>query len=116
MSTQGLSHGLSQAQQLADTGRLADAAKLCETLARTYGTSPEVYYLLGLVHDALGDVQQAVTSYRKVLFLQPNHGDAAGHLAPLIRKQGDVAGADRLQARARRMGERDLGGTAGDRK
>lgn len=94
---------LAQARLLADTGQLAEAANMCEALLRTRSTSVEVHYLLALVHDALGDTQQAAMQYRRVLFLAPGHRDAATHLALMARTQGDAAGAERLNSRAKRI-------------
>lgn len=97
---------LAQARTLADAGRLDDAARVCETVLQRHGTSVEAHYLLALVRDALGETQQAAAEYRRVLFLAPGHQDAAAHLALLARAQGDAADAERLQARARRIGRR----------
>jgi len=76
---------------LADAGRLPEAAQACEEALRTQSASAEGYYLLALVQDALGETEQAAKSYRKVLFLEPGHAEAAAHLSLLAGRQGDVA-------------------------
>jgi chemotaxis protein methyltransferase WspC len=58
---------------------------------------------MGLVRDATGNQPEAVSYYRKALYLEPNHGEAQIHLALLMEKQGDTAGAQVLRNRARRL-------------
>lgn len=95
--------GLDEAERLANQGHLAEAAKHCEAHLREHGPSPEALYLLGLVRDADGSQAQAAETYRKVLYLDPNHHEALVHLALLLAKCGDRAGAQVLQQRARRL-------------
>jgi chemotaxis protein methyltransferase WspC len=95
--------GIELARRLADQGRLADAAGHCEAHLREHGPSAEAFYLLGLVSDASGRTGEAVEQYRKALYLEPNHHEALIHLALLLQKQGDAAGAQRLQRRASRL-------------
>jgi chemotaxis protein methyltransferase WspC len=94
---------LAQARELADAGRLADAARACEQVLRKYSISVDAHYLLALVCDALGDTPRAAAQYRKVLFLEPGHQDAVAQLAFLARARGDNLGAERLKARVRRI-------------
>ena len=70
------------------------------------GESAAAYALLGLVRDAMGSHHQAALCYRKALYLEPGHSEALMHLALLLEKQGDAAGARRLRERARRVEER----------
>lgn len=97
---------LASAQRLADAGKLIEAAAMCDRVIRAQGTSADAYYLLGVIHDALHDRVRAEASYRKVLFLVPEHVEAALHLAALLRHRGDADGARRLEARVRRGGDR----------
>ena len=94
---------LAAAQRLADAGRLGEAAKCCEGHLQQQGPSSEAYYLLGLVRDALGDRQNALECYRKVVYLEPEHVEALLHLALVSEKAGDTAAAQRLRERARRI-------------
>jgi chemotaxis protein methyltransferase WspC len=93
---------LQSAKHLADAGRLEEAGELCEAHLKEQGPSPEAYYLLGLVRDAVGDLQSAAECYRKVLYLEPAHSEALVHLALLSEKRGDTGSAQRLRERARR--------------
>ncbi len=97
---------LEAARQLADAGRMAEAAPLCEAYLREQGDSAEGHYLLGLIRDVLGDAQSATQSYRKALYLNPNHSEALVHLALLAERRGDAGEAQRLQERARRVAGR----------
>ena len=64
---------------------------------------------MGLVRDATGSHADAATYYRKALYLDPNHYDTQIHLALLIEKQGDGAGAQVLRNRARRLEQKSKG-------
>jgi chemotaxis protein methyltransferase WspC len=96
---------LSRARQLGDAGKFAEAGRLCEAHLKQHGPTSEAYHLLGLLRDAMGDLQRASECYRKVLYLDPNHSEALLHLALLSDKQGDTANAQRLRERARRAAE-----------
>ncbi len=93
---------LKVARGLADAGDLLGAARACETYLLEEGGCAAGYYLLGIVHDALGDRTRAADCYRKTLYLQPDHGEALTHLSLLAQKGGDVASANRLHLRAQR--------------
>ncbi|MES2531452.1 MAG: protein-glutamate O-methyltransferase CheR [Pseudomonadota bacterium] len=91
-----------ESRRLADLGRVDEALAACERWLATSGPSAEAYYFQGLLHDAAGRVQQAQAGYRKALYLDPAHAPALLHLAALLESQGDIEGAQRLKARARR--------------
>jgi chemotaxis protein methyltransferase WspC len=93
---------LRTASGLADAGRLEEASEMCENHLRRHGPSAEAYYLLSLVRDAMGNWRDAAESYRKTLYLEPDHVEALMHLALLTENQGDFAAAGRLRERARR--------------
>jgi chemotaxis protein methyltransferase WspC len=99
--------GMVDAQRLADQGRLAEAALCCEAYVREHGPSPQAFYLLGLMQDAAGNRPEAANFYRKALYLDPNHHETVVHLALLLEKQGDTAGAKILNDRACRQQRRD---------
>jgi chemotaxis protein methyltransferase WspC len=95
--------GLDEILGLANQGRLSEAIQRCEELLRTHGPSAAAYHLMGLAHDATGMHQEAEQYYRKALYLDPGHHETLLHLAFLLEKQGDAAGALRLQTRAKRV-------------
>ena len=94
--------GLDEIVRLANQGRLSEAIQRCDELLRTRGPSVQAYHLMGLAHDATGKQQEAEKYYRKALYLDPGHHEALVHLAFLLEKQGDAAGAQRLHQRAKR--------------
>jgi chemotaxis protein methyltransferase WspC len=93
---------LDAARQLADAGRLEEAAAICESHLRKEGPSAQVYYLLGLLCDARGDIK-ASDYYRKALYLEPNHYETLVHMSLLLERSGDSAGARAFKRRAERV-------------
>jgi chemotaxis protein methyltransferase WspC len=94
---------LSEATRLADQGHFVEAATCCEQHLRRCGPSAPAFYLMGLVRDATGNHGEAATYYRKALYLDPDHYDTQIHLALLLEKRGDPAGAQTLRNRAHRL-------------
>jgi len=92
---------LEVARQLADSGRIEEAAAICEAHLAKHGASAEAYYLLGLMKDASDD-PEAITFYRKALYLEPHHYEALVHVALWLEKVGDVIGARPFKRRAER--------------
>jgi chemotaxis protein methyltransferase WspC len=97
------STNLNLVTELADAGRLPEAARACEEYLREHGPSAAAYYLLGLIQGAMGFERQAGELYRKTIYLDPTHVDALMHLALFAQKQGDMTAAHRLQNRAQRI-------------
>ena len=95
--------GMEKAINLADQGRLAEAEKACEVHLRSHGPSTQVFYLLGLIRDASGNLPEAAQYYRKALYLDPNHLECLTQLAFLLEKQGDDRGAQVLRNRVSRV-------------
>lgn len=95
-------------RRLADEGRLDEAARGAEAHLRECGPSPEALLLLALISDARGEVVAAQRHYRKVLYLEPANREALGHLALLLKKEGDHAGARLVDDRMRRHDERSM--------
>lgn len=93
------SSSLEIAQQLADAGKLSEAATLCEEHIRSNGPSAQAYYLIGLVLDARG-ATGAADYYRKALYLDPDHLDALWHMALLLEENGNHKEAQSLKRRA----------------
>ena len=75
---------------------------------RERGVSPDALLLLGLISDASGNASAAAGYYRQLLYLEPAHSDGLGHLALLLKKQGDVSGAKVLTDRLRRLEARGV--------
>ncbi|MCE7763284.1 tetratricopeptide repeat protein [Pseudomonas putida] len=101
---EGASELLASIARLANAGASEQARTECQRYLGQFAPSAQVYYWLGLLSDTEGDAQQALTHYRKALYLEPQHPEALVHLAALLASQGDLAGARRLQDRAARVG------------
>lgn len=102
-------HGIEDLRRIADSGDVEEAARGCEAFMRDNGPSADIFLLLGLIRDAGGDALAAANYYRKALYLDPANPEALGHLALLLRRQGDHAGAKLLDERMRRQGGRRNG-------
>jgi chemotaxis protein methyltransferase WspC len=94
---------LEEAFALADQGKLAEAAALCEEQMRMHGPSASAFYLMGLICSADGRLTAADRCYRKALYLDQNHHDALVHLALLLEQQGDMPAAKLLRGRAQKL-------------
>jgi len=92
---------LETARQLADAGRLQDAATICERHLDSDGDSAQGWYLLGLIRDASGD-SSAADCYRKALYLKPDHYETLLQMAMWLQKNGESARARTFKARAER--------------
>jgi chemotaxis protein methyltransferase WspC len=96
------SSDLEAARRLADAGRLNQAAQICETHLRQNPASAQAHYLLGLLREATGQ-PDAIDSYRKALYLEPNHYESLLQMALLLQKNGDVERARAFKTRAQRV-------------
>ncbi|WP_447742499.1 CheR family methyltransferase [Pseudomonas laurentiana] len=101
---EGKSELLASIARHANAGASAQARAECQRYLGQFAPAAQVFYWLGLLSDTEGDAQQALTHYRKALYLEPQHPEALVHLAALLAAQGDQAGARRLQERAARVG------------
>jgi len=92
---------LDYAKRLAEAGRLAEAAAVCEAHLDQNRASADAYFLLGRVRGAGGDLR-AGDCFRKALYLEPNHYESLMQLALLAEKGGDAKGARQYRRRAQR--------------
>ena len=53
-----------------------EALQVCGEYLQRVPDSAEGHFLLGVLHDALGHIDLAVSSFRKVLYLDPTHREA----------------------------------------
>jgi len=94
---------LQSASRLADQGHLEEARLQCEAYLKEQGGSAQAWFLLGVISDTQGHKDQAVTNFRKALYLDPEHYDALLHLSLLLDEQGDKKAAQNLRHRMQRM-------------
>jgi len=102
---------LQLAERLANEGQLQAAKTRCAEAMRRNPADENAIFLMGVLEDALGNLTAALGHFRRVLYLQPTMQAAMAHLAVLLERTGDVAGADRLRARAHRVARRMEPGT-----
>jgi len=92
---------------LADGGRLEEAVDACEQHLRMHGPSSRWYYLLGVIQDSLGQVENAVAFLRKALYLDPKHEESLFLLSLLAEQTGEHAQAEQYRRRARKVREKE---------
>jgi len=90
------------ARELADRGRLPEAAALATARLASAPVDAEALTLLGLVRAAQGRDREAAECLRRALAVEPDHEEALLHLAMVLERSGDQVGAARLRARARK--------------
>jgi len=91
------------AKTAANQGRLDEAVQLCKNYLNQNQVNAEAYVLLGEVQQAMSQNEQAAQSFRKAIYLQPNHEAALTHLALLKEQQGDKVSASLLWQRIHRL-------------
>ncbi|WP_395406832.1 CheR family methyltransferase [Pseudoduganella sp. UC29_106] len=97
---------LAAARQLADQGKLKEAAAACKALLAQKPETAEAWFILGLLAEAAQDTEQAEQQLRRCLYLHPDHYEALCHLALLAEQGGNRSAAATLKARAARAYER----------
>jgi chemotaxis protein methyltransferase WspC len=98
---------LPQATQLADAGKLQEARAVCERVLGESGASSEAYRLLGIIHQASGDIAAAIDCFNKALYLEPTCYEALVHLALLHERRGELPAAENFRRRAERARKAD---------
>lgn len=94
-------------QQLADEGRLKQALTECDKLIAAVPDSAQGYYLKGLVLLGFDADEEAMTAFKKAVYLDPKHYQSLIHLSVLAEEQGELRAAENFRARADRL--RDSG-------
>jgi chemotaxis protein methyltransferase WspC len=101
--------GLAEVHRLAEQGHLVEAARLCQAYLKGKAASAEAVFLLGVIRDAAGNLEEAADLYRKAIYLNPADDLALAHLALVLERSGDVAGAEAANDRLRRFERRGRG-------
>ena len=76
----GTAADLAAIASLADAGRTGEALSLCSASLARRGPDADLYYWLGLLHDAQDGADMALSCYRKALYLQPDHPEAGAQM------------------------------------
>jgi chemotaxis protein methyltransferase WspC len=99
---------LAEADRLANAGQLAEALAWCERHRSRLPPSPQLFFLMGMLHQSAGDFDRAEGCFHKTLYLDTSHEEALLALALLARQRGDTAMADQYrQSAARAMGRKE---------
>ena len=93
---------LREAGALANTGRHAEALALCESGRQSLPPAPELFLLMGMIHQAAGDLDRAEACFHKTLYLDASHDEALLALALLATQRGDARMADTYRQSAAR--------------
>jgi chemotaxis protein methyltransferase WspC len=99
---------LQEVQNLADSGKLRQAAVLCAHYIKGHRACPRGLYLLGMVRMAEARKREAEELFNQVVYLDPHHREAMIHLAHLAEARGEQAVARRWRQRAERIPERPV--------
>ena len=94
---------LERAQQLADQGRLQEAAVFCERLLLVDAANPYAYCLLGTILHGMGNLGRAEECFNRAIYLDEQCYAAVLHLSLIKEHRGDSAGAEVLRRRAARI-------------
>jgi chemotaxis protein methyltransferase WspC len=94
---------LREAGALANARRLSDALALCDAHARQGGPAPQLFFLMGMLHQSAGDLDRAEGCFHKTLYLDAAHDEALLALALLAGQRGDTAMAEKYKQSAARI-------------
>ena len=102
----GLEGVLAEAGRLANEGRLAEALDYCGQQRASLPPSPELFFLMGMLHQSAGDPDRAEGCFHKTLYLDADHEEAHLALALVARHRGDLAMAEKYRQSAARAAAR----------
>lgn len=93
-------HRFQHAVQLFSQGDHQAAAQLALSLAESHRDSPDIWNLLAVIQNRLGNLQGAIAAMEKAIPLRPDQPIYHANLAEMYRRQGDPARAVRCALRA----------------
>ena len=94
---------LAEAGALANQQRLAAALEICERSRHQLPPAPELFFLMGMLHQAAGDLDRAEGCFHKTLYLDAAHDEALLALALLATRRGDIKMAETYRQSAARV-------------
>ncbi|MFM9025394.1 MAG: CheR family methyltransferase, partial [Planctomycetaceae bacterium] len=93
---------LHEAGTLANAGRLVEALAVCERAHGERAPSPELFFLMGMIHQSAGDLDRAEGCLHKTLYLDATHDEALLALALIAAQRGDDRMAETYRQSAAR--------------
>lgn len=100
---------LRRAGDIANAGRHAEAIAYCEQARTRLPPSADLFFLLGMLHQAVGGLDSAESCLHKTLYLDANHEEALLALALLAAQRGDPRMAETYRQSAGRVLARKAG-------
>lgn len=97
---------IAAANALANGRRFSEAIALCEAYLRGAPPAAELFFLMGMLHQALGRADLAEDCLHKTLYLDAAHEEALLALSLLATGRGDHRLAEQFRDSARRVLER----------
>lgn len=97
---------LHEAHELASVGRHAEAMEACRRQQQAAGPSAAVFFLMGTLHQAAGDLDRAEASLHKALYMDPAHDEAFLSLAVVATQRGNDQMAEHYRQSAARVRSR----------
>jgi chemotaxis protein methyltransferase WspC len=97
---------LREAGHLANAHRYAEALAVCDRGRQALPPAPELFLLMGILHQAAGDLDRAEGCFHKTLYLDGGHEEALLALALLAARRGDARMADAYRQSAARAAAR----------
>jgi chemotaxis protein methyltransferase WspC len=97
---------LRTAQELADAGRRVEALEACIRYQQTAGPSARLFFLMGMLYQATGDLERAEAFLHKTLYMDPDHDEAILSLALVAMQRGDAPMAEHYRQSAARVQSR----------
>jgi len=79
---------------------MSSAEIICTQLLDKKGPSPTLFFLLGVIKENQGEVDEAIELLRKAVYLDPQHHESLTFLSLLAQRTGDEAGARNYWRRA----------------
>ncbi len=97
---------LREAHELANAGRHAEALEACKRHQQAAGPSAQVFFLMGMLYQAAGDLERAEACLHKTLYMDPAHDEAFLSLAVVATQRGDVQMAEHYRQSSARVRSR----------
>jgi chemotaxis protein methyltransferase WspC len=94
---------IQQAGQLANRGELNAAADICRRMLAAGSRDSEIYFLMGVINESWGEMDEAEDLFNKALFLNPYHYESLVHMSLLCERRGDRDGLQLFLSRADRI-------------
>ena len=77
---------------------------------RALAPAPELFFLMGILHQSAGDLDRAEGCFHKTLYLDAGHEEAHLALALVARRRGDATMAEKYRQSAARAAARKEAG------